>query len=267
MKNLLVTAAVALTSIVATSQIVYTDITDVSATIEAQNAAEFIAIDFNNDGTEEYNFRWDVFNNDMWFLHITFGDDNEINRKEGATPMETYVEPMNLNDAINIGSDWGNSFPEPFIADSFDTNFKGLGDRYIGTKFTINGNVHYGWILVSLDNNFLFTVKSYAYESTANTAINAGETGNTAGRDTMAENLIKIYPNPAGNTFTVQGLQDFAIKSVVVNDLNGRKITEIYPANKAFPETVDISGLESGIYILNILDNTNRMMSQKLVKQ
>lgn len=263
MKNLLLTVAATLSTFAATSQIVYTDITDVSATIAPPNVNEFVAIDFNNDGTEEYNFRWDVFNNNMWFLHITFGEDNEINRKEGSTSMVTYVEPMNLNDAIGNDADWGNSFPEPFIGDFEDANFKGLGDRYIGTKFTINGNIHYGWILVSLDDNFSFTVKSYAYESTANTAINAGETENTANIDNFNENLVKIYPNPAGNILMFQKPEDLTIKSVTVNDLNGRTVTDLNPLK----ETMDISGLESGMYILNILDDSNRMTSKKLIKQ
>jgi hypothetical protein len=267
MKNLLLTAAVALSTIAATGQIVYTDITDASSTIAPPNVDEFVAIDFNNDGTEEYNFRWDVFNDEMWFLHITFGDDNEINRKEGSTSMETYVEPMNVNDAISTTGDWGNSFPEPFIGDSFDNNFKGLGDRYIGTKFSLNGSIHYGWILVSFDNNSLFTVKSYAYESTADTSINAGDTGNTAGVDNFAEDLIKIYPNPARNTLTLQGLEDLTIKSVTVNDLNGRRMTEINPVDNTLQETIDISTLQSGIYILNIADNNNRVISKKLIKE
>jgi hypothetical protein len=262
MKKILLTAAVALTSIAATSQIVYSDITDVSATIAAPNVDEFVAIDFNNDGTEEYNFRWDVFNNDLWFLHITFGDDNEINRKEGATSTETYVEPMNLNDAISTTGDWGNSFPEPFIADSFDNNFKGLGDRYIGTKFSINGTIHYGWILVSLDDNFLFTVKSYAYESTANTPINAGDTGNTASIGSISENLVTLYPNPANTIVMLQGMEDFTIKSVTIDDLNGRTITKI-----SQQETIDISSLQSGIYILNVTDESNRTINKKLIKQ
>ncbi|PZR11019.1 MAG: hypothetical protein DI539_20900 [Flavobacterium psychrophilum] len=265
MKKIILSAAVALMSIAATSQIVYTDITDVSATVEAPNVSEFVSIDFNNDGTEEYNFRWDAFNGGMWFLHITFAnnDDNQINRKEGSTSMETYVEPMNLNDAISSDSDWGNTYPEPFIGDSFDSNFQGLGDRYVGTKFTINGNVHYGWILVSFEDNFLFTVKSYAYQSTPNTPLNAGETGNTAGNANFDEDLIKMYPNPADDMIVLQGIEDLNIKSVTINDLNGRNIAMIDPTQ----EIIDISRLQDGIYILSVIDESNNVFSKKLVKQ
>lgn len=265
MKNLLLSAAVSLSTIAATGQIVYSDITDASATIAPPNVGEFVAIDFNNDGTEEYNFRWDVFNNDMWFLHITFANnnDNQINRKEGSTSMETYVEPMNLNDPISSSADWGNSFPEPFIGDSFDSNFQGLGDRYIGVKFNLDGNTHYGWILVSFEDNFLFTVKSYAYESTPNTPLNAGETGNTAGIVDMNQNLIKMYPNPADDMIVLQGTEDLNIKLVTINDLNGRNITMIDPAQ----EIIDISRLQNGIYILSVVDESNNVFSKKLIKQ
>jgi uncharacterized protein YjdB len=51
------------------------------------------------------------------------------------------------------------------------------GDSYIGATFKIGANVHYGWILVNWDGNGTFTVKSYAYEDTADAEILAGDEG------------------------------------------------------------------------------------------
>jgi hypothetical protein len=53
------------------------------------------------------------------------------------------------------------------------------GDIYIGAQFKLGANVHYGWILVNWDAAGTFIVKSYAYEDSPNTSINAGSQGAT----------------------------------------------------------------------------------------
>lgn len=48
--------------------------------------------------------------------------------------------------------------------------------NYIGVRFNISGNTHYGWIRVTLNNlNHELIIHDYAYEDTPNTPINAGQ--------------------------------------------------------------------------------------------
>jgi hypothetical protein len=61
---------------------------------------------------------------------------------------------------------------------------KGVRDRYLGLKFSIRGETHYGWLRISVQipnskkNGFNAFITGYAYETEANTAIIAGqETG------------------------------------------------------------------------------------------
>lgn len=56
---------------------------------------------------------------------------------------------------------------------------KGLNNRYAGVKFIINGEVHYGWIRISVNTsgeNVNTTMTGYAYETIANKPIIAGAT-------------------------------------------------------------------------------------------
>lgn len=267
MKNLLFTLAACLYAVAGTSQIVHQDITDASVTIEQPSGNELVAIDFDSDGTEEYNFRWDVFNGGIWFLHVTFAENNEINLTgEENFAQAPYITPMSFGDPIDGDALWGADFPEPLIGDDEDVNFRGLGDKYVGVKFNLDGNVHYGWILVSFDDNNLFTVKEYAYQSTPNTPLNAGDTGETAGVEEMANNLIQTYPNPAENIITVQNSQDFSISSITINDLSGKKVSEI-TMNKSFSsESIDVSSLKAGVYIMNFHNGDRKLSSTKLIK-
>lgn len=55
-----------------------------------------------------------------------------------------------------------------------------VNDRYVGVKFTVKGETHYGWarlnVQVSLPFNIITTLTGYAYETTPDKAIVAGRT-------------------------------------------------------------------------------------------
>jgi hypothetical protein len=57
---------------------------------------------------------------------------------------------------------------------------KGLKNRYLGVKFIINGQFHYGWARVTVvtgpKRSFYGVLTGYAYETIANKAIVAGQT-------------------------------------------------------------------------------------------
>jgi hypothetical protein len=53
-----------------------------------------------------------------------------------------------------------------------------LSNRYLGLRFRIGGKVHYGWARLSVEvgNGIVTTMTGYAYETTPNKAIRAGQT-------------------------------------------------------------------------------------------
>jgi hypothetical protein len=58
-----------------------------------------------------------------------------------------------------------------------------LSNRYLGLKFQISGQTHYGWARVNVQRkgfHFLATLTGYAYETIPNTAIKAGQTSGLA---------------------------------------------------------------------------------------
>lgn len=57
----------------------------------------------------------------------------------------------------------------------------GVTDRYLGVKFTIKGEVHYGWARLTVGKRISHVVLTgYAYETVANKPIKAGQTTETA---------------------------------------------------------------------------------------
>lgn len=55
----------------------------------------------------------------------------------------------------------------------------GVTEKYLGVKFEIGANVHYGWVKLSSSAavGSTLTLHEYAYENTVNTAITAGDVG------------------------------------------------------------------------------------------
>ncbi len=75
---------------------------------------------------------------------------------------------------------------------------KGVSSRYLGLKFVINGEVHYGWARLSVTvahhrqyDDVVATLTGYAYETVANKPITAGQ---TSGAD-----VITVHPGSLGS--------------------------------------------------------------------
>ncbi len=93
----------------------------------------------------------------------TIGPSSTANSFWTSAPVGTSMGIKNLAGVANIRSSTmqGGQF---------------LGaDRYLGVRFQIGANTHYGWVRISATAGAnAFTIKSYAYEATPDTPINAG---------------------------------------------------------------------------------------------
>lgn len=187
------------------AQIQYTDISpDFITTVGAngQSSGDNLSpIDFNNDGVSEYHFFWFQANPVEWNLNI-----NRIltasSVAESAGQYCCQTQPLVQNATIGAALNWASSTTS-YLANPGAPIFSGMGDRYIGVRFKIGSNTHYGWILISVANKVL-TVKSYAYQKTPDTPIAAGDKGSLSVSEAEAGNTsVKLYPNPAKEYFTV----------------------------------------------------------------
>lgn len=69
---------------------------------------------------------------------------------------------------------------------------------------------------------------------------------------------VNVYPNPASNKVNFD-FGNNTIESLTVTDMNGRTITTVSGNNSLV--TVDVNGLENGIYFYNAVDNTGNVIS------
>jgi len=129
--------------------------------------------------------------------------------------------------------------------------FPGAGDKFLGVKFTIGTGTHYGWMRLDMSaNSDSLTIKDFAYESTANASILAGDTGTTVGLNkNRLESQLDYYASN-GKININSELSSSSILSIY--DLSGKLIeSEVIGLQKEF----SIKGDLKGIYIVEIRDS------------
>lgn len=81
---------------------------------------------------------------------------------------------------------------------------------------------------------------------------------------TIAEKAVKIYPNPATQAFNLQfNTKDFSKASVQIVNMNGQIVREMRNVESNIP--INISSLQSGLYLVNISDGKNFKTVKKLM--
>ncbi len=154
-----------------------------------------VPIDFNSDSVVDCSFGWSTltsgFGGDDWAVYMESGDSILTEFKMDLTiPMSNeafFVAMLDFGDTINGSDDWSSLSPR--LADENESHFSNQGFKYIGVKFIISGESHFGWIQVSINTTAIksVTVTGFAYETTPSMPILAGYimTGTTILVDTI----------------------------------------------------------------------------------
>lgn len=184
----------------AEGQIIFTDV-DPDETYNI-NGDEY-ALDLNNDGLTDFTLNVIDFTVPDLFYTVVYGTlyfDGLIqdvllvpisgNSVAGSSGSYVYPYALNSGDIINGGL--------PFQSNSLQTmvsylgiidypslgavygfysngNWIGVSDKYLGLKFQIGADTHYGWARLDCGaDHHTFTIKDYAYNATPDASIIAG---------------------------------------------------------------------------------------------
>jgi hypothetical protein len=141
---------------------------------------------------------------------------------------------------------WEQQCSKPFSCFfNYSGYWGGSSFAFLGIKFNIEGNSHYGWMRLNADRNGRgIYIKDYAYETTPDKCVEGPP--------------LKLLPNPASSILNVFSKQ--TISRVEIIDLSGKLINE-YKHN-----LIDVSDLPNGIYFVRV-QYSNREFSnyEKLI--
>jgi hypothetical protein len=238
----------------ANAQIVYTDVNPDFA--HPGNEIGY-GLDLNNDA----NFDFAMFSADTvvtsgarvrYTVIAPYGTAAASNAIAGESPSGyDYALALNSGDMIDATLNWiAATNTMAYNVDSnnpYNENWNGVTDKYLGLKFVVAGNTHYGWARLDVQAVAdVWTLKDYAFNGTPNGSITAGQ---MAGVNTMELESLVHFVNQPNNTVKVVvngGLTEGAITLV---SANGQTVSTGNVDSDEY--IVDLNGLSAGIYVIN----------------
>jgi hypothetical protein len=238
------------------AQIIYTDI------IDATPSATY-PLDLNNDNQTDFMIQ---FGGSAGMAGVMCYPQNN-NAYAGNFVIDTYL-PWALSESDNICDSlatWYNANnPGTIAMGSSIGNWVGATDKYLALKLIVGGNTFFGWARFDvLESSASFTIKDYAFESTPNTCIQAGQTS-LGLNENSNKNDFSIFPNPCNSSTT--------IKTKV--NLNNATITIYNAFGQALKQVKNISGhtislyrenLPSGLYFIGLTEENKIILFDKLI--
>lgn len=259
----------------ASGQIVYTDINPDAGGFEV-----LYFLDFDNDGVPEYN----IENSNYSFTY--FGISFNVNVLYGSqsSPYNAilgvshylgnsisggyigYPFALNAGDVISAGnSSWIDNTYNLFTVNScngvysFGQNAQdwcGVTDKYLGFKFMIGANTHYGWARLDVTNQSNWAIKDYAYNATPDAPIEAGQT--VLG---LGDNFVKtVKVVGLKNTIALYNLPDSADYKVI--SMTGKTLLSGETNGEYY--VIENETISTGVYIVEL---TNKTTGEQLRKK
>ena len=97
-----------------------------------------------------------------------------------------------------------------------------------------------------------------------NTTIHIAEGETFSVEDSFIEDLV-IYPNPTKNILILNSSFEIDQSIISVFDMGGRRVLNYKVSGNS--NSIDVSGLNTGEYILRIITKTQQIGSTKFIKQ
>ena len=235
-----------------TGQVVYTDIDPDFV----GGLGDSIGIDFNNDGTDDVTILQSNNGNYELVQANSPAGNGVVANSNGYLYASnlTYSSPID-NTLTFYGG--GASF---CAGPGYDGSaFCGEGEGYLGARFDIDGDLHFGWVRVDITDSSNFKVLDFAYEATPFTTIAAGVIPPLAIDDFEAFNFNYFVD---ANSQLVLRANTSLEKLQIFNLLGQEVISQKLSSNN---ENINLASLEPGIYVAQV-NIEGKTKSFKIVK-
>ena len=275
-KNLLLITSVFVISLT-NAQIQYTDI-DPDLTLQATNSDSY-ALDFNSDNSVDLIiYASEVDTNLNGFVLTFIGG---VVNTPGSTEIvgtDSLIFGSNILFVDTIGSGEfidgaltyiSSSMPSVFAgagirvtAASLNTSlgeFQGNQDGYIGAKFTTSGNTHFGWVRVNVaDDCYSLTIKDFAFQTSPNTGIVAGDYGGSGLVNIDDQMRSKVLISQLYNSIYFDNVQEPT--TIQLFNMLGN---EIKRCDISSNQRINLDEKEAGLYLI-VVSSLNSKQIKKI---
>jgi len=255
------------------AQIVYTDINPdvVRSCTFTGGCGTAYTVDLNNDGINDFTLapRFRTFTcGNCRNLAAVFADrDSAIIRSTAQSWIADTVRGYALNTLIDSSLEWTNNL---HVLSSITSNcqicpsgrgnylvrppasgpWTNVSGKYLGLKIQVGSDFYYGWIKLGVaiaSYTVSITVMEYAYNSTPNQPILAGQKPITGIIGNEFASSINLFPNPANNHLTIDLGNNNQKVDVAISDINGKIIYSTTAAQQLEVNTTDFA---AGMYVV-----------------
>ena len=253
-------------------QIVYTDIADTGG------GNTFYQLNLDGDGTVDYTILnyasaiQVVAPASNYIFYTTslapYGFQGFNNNEILGLGTGEYKYPLALNSGYPISSGasvWVNDADFQTMnwnsCNYTNSQWCGVTDKYLGLRFDIGGNTHYGWARLDVPlSSGGWLIKDYAYNSTPNAPINAGQT--VLGVDDNVFSKIKVVA--LNKSIVLYNLPSTARYNVY--NMTGQEVLKGTTDQRDY--VIETPALASGVYVVELEDTgSNAVIRKKIVLQ
>lgn len=243
---------------------------DVNPDVVLDSLSSPYQLDFNNDSNPELTFAVQHLagsgsQSGIQFTYIGVAGAVVLNTGVnllGATSSSSFTPTvLNTGDAITSAGNFAGSSTNALavngivnagLAGTFPVTqgaFLDQNYKYLGTKFTVGANTHYGWVQLSIPASAeTITIHGYGFNQTPDAAVNAGEAGNSSGLENVAiedkvtffntlnNAKINVTPDLIGGEINLVSMSGQIVKTVKITDIE---------------TVISYDGVDTGIYSVN----------------
>lgn len=245
----------------ANAQVVYTDINPDTVLHDSL----IYNLDFDNNGQPEMRFETVSYQASSGIINLAVVNvlGNANNAVLGSLYSSSYPFPFSMNNGDSISStntNWqaqtmnnGIQYLGAVYGTYTFANWLGVNDKYLGVRFRIGANTHYGWVRLSVTSNAdTITIKDYAYQTLPGVGITAGQ---LVGMPKYNDNQnISIFASQ--NTVVIRNTEYNKGGIVRIVNTMGETISETAITEENM--RISLDGKATGIYFVEVVRNDER---------
>ena len=277
----------------ANAQIVYTDvIPDVvrGCNYPSPCGADFL-IDLNNDGINDFTFAprahgFSCGNCSPNPVAILGTRDSALVISTAQSWIADTVGGFGLNKSMDSSLAWTNAVHNLAqngegcmactnghgshkVTQGITGNWQNVSGKFMGLKIKVGSDFYYGWIKLGVSiasYSVSITIMEYAYNSTPNQPVLAGQTTTTGIFENSFASSVNLFPNPADDHLTINLGSNNKKVDVTIADIAGKIVytTTAYETNKI---EVNTNEFAEGVYFVQIqsgeLISTKKLIIKK----
>lgn len=237
------------------AQIIYTDIPD-----ETPNAT--YPLDLNNDSIVDFIIQFGGSGSTIGVICSPQNNNAYAGNFVGGTYLPWALSASNnICDTLSTWYDANN--PGTMGMGTSIGYWSSATNKYLALKLIVGTNTYYGWArfdLLAISSSF--TIKDYAYESTPNACIQAGESI-LGGNENLNKNIL-VFPNPFISSTSIQTMSNLKNATLTIYNSYGKALKQM---KNISGKTISLSrdNLPCGFHFIRITEENKIIAVEKLI--